>query len=155
MPKRTLLLAALFIPALGHAAVYQCEVNGQTVFSDQPCGDNSREIEIRSSKIGSGDSMTSEAGNLFVQERELERDIRNLENKKQRLRKAMDRALVRWQQQKERANNNLAGATWEQSLAQEADVLRERYQSEIDEVDRELQQKKQELKEVRNTESGS
>ena len=32
----------------------------------------------------------------------------------------MDNALIRYQRQKANANNNLAGATWEGSLAQEA-----------------------------------
>ncbi|WP_442914997.1 DUF4124 domain-containing protein [Marinobacter sp. G11] len=34
-----MLLISLSIPALGHTAVYQCKTNGQTVFSDQPCGE--------------------------------------------------------------------------------------------------------------------
>ena len=36
MLKRTLLLISLSIPALGHAAVYQCKSNGQTVFQISP-----------------------------------------------------------------------------------------------------------------------
>ncbi len=148
MLKRTLLFIALTTPALSNAAVYQCKVNGQTVFSDQPCGNDAQKIEVRTSKIGTGGSMASDAGNRFVRARELEREIRDLKDEKQDLREAMDRALVRWQQQKARANNNLAGATWEQSLAQEAEVLRERYQAEIDDVDRELQEKKKQLNEV-------
>jgi|TARA_B100000749_G_C18434144_1_gene469273 hypothetical protein len=50
----------------------------------------------------------------------------------------MDDALDRYQQQKSLANNNLAGATWEQALANEAEVMRQRYQSEIDELDDEI-----------------
>jgi len=78
-------------------------------------------------------------GDRFVKSRELDREIRRLEREKEDLRDEMDRAMKRWQQQKRRASNNLAGATWEQSLAQEAEVLRKRYQSEIDDVDRQLE----------------
>ena len=50
----------------------------------------------------------------------------------------MNQAMASYQRQKSYANNNLAGATWEGALAEEASVLRERYQSEIDGIDREL-----------------
>jgi len=42
---RTILTISLLVPALSHAAVYQCTVNGQTVFSDHPCGDNAKELD--------------------------------------------------------------------------------------------------------------
>lgn len=45
MLKRTILSIAILAPALTHAAVYQCKVNGQTIFSDQPCGDNAKELD--------------------------------------------------------------------------------------------------------------
>jgi len=139
MLRRTLLSILLITPALGHAAVYQCKVNGQTIFSDQPCGDNAKEITVKAPPVNGGGSMQTEAGDRFVKSRELDREIRRLEREKEDLRDEMDRAMKRWQQQKRRASNNLAGATWEQSLAQEAEVLRKRYQSEIDDVDRQLE----------------
>ncbi len=139
MLKRTVLSIFLIAPAIGHPAVYQCKVNGQTTFSDQPCGDNAKEIQVKAPPVNGGGSMQTEAGDRFVKSRELDREIRRLERDKEDLRDAMDRALARWQEQKRRANNNLAGATWEQSLAQEAEVMRERYQSEIDDVDRQLE----------------
>ena len=139
MLRRTVLSFLFLVPALGNAAVYQCKVNGQTTFSDQPCGDDAKKIEVKPPPVNGGGSMQTEAGDTFVKSRELDREIRKLERKKEDLRDAMDRALARWQEQKRRANNNLAGATWEQSLAQEAEVMRERYQSEIDDVDRQLE----------------
>ena len=45
MLKRTLLLITLICPAGAQAAVYQCTVNGQTVFSDRPCGNDSKELD--------------------------------------------------------------------------------------------------------------
>lgn len=148
MLKKTVMVIALSAPAFGYGAVYQCKVDGQTIFSDQPCGADAKEIEVKAPGLQGGSSMQSDAGNRFVEVRQLERDIQRLEREKEKLRSAMDRALARWQQQKRRANNNLAGATWEQSLAQEAEVLRERYQSEIDDVDRQLDRKRQERERV-------
>lgn len=75
----------------------------------------------------------------LMETRELDRKIRRLEREKDDIRDKMDQSLARWQQQKNRASNNLAGATWENSLAQEAETLRKRYQSEIDDVDKKIE----------------
>src|SRR5690554_3050753 len=47
MLKRTLFFIALISPGIAQAAIYQCTVNGQTVFSDHPCGEDSKQIENR------------------------------------------------------------------------------------------------------------
>lgn len=151
MLKRIILLIALTASALGHAAVYQCKVNGQTVFSDQPCGDDAKEINIKPpARNGSG--MVSDGARDFLEHRDrkakterIGRDIERLEREKTQVRKKMDEALDRYQQQKSLANNNLAGATWETALANEAEVMRQRYQSEIDDIDRQIERKRQEL----------
>lgn len=144
MLKRTILSIVLLAPALSQAAVYQCKVNGQTVFSDQPCGDDAKEINIKPpARNGSG--MVSDGARDFLEHRDrkakierISRDIDRLEREKAQVRRKMDDALDRYQQQKSLANNNLAGATWEQALANEAEVMRQRYQSEIDELDDEI-----------------
>lgn len=144
MLKRTLLLLALTAPALSYGAVYQCKVNGQTVFSDQPCGNNAKEIEIRSApKVGG--SMGGDSASEFLEYRDkkrqvqlIDREIGQLKDRRQRVKGYMDDALIQYQRDKARANNNLAGAVWESSLAEEAQVLRERYQSEIDEINRDI-----------------
>ncbi|MCG8516670.1 MAG: hypothetical protein MI794_01605 [Pseudomonadales bacterium] len=46
--------------------------------------------------------------------------------------------MARWQREKAYANNNLAGATWENSLAKEAEVLRQRYQDDIRSLEAEV-----------------
>jgi len=145
MLKRTLLLISLSIPTLGHTAVYQCKTNGQTVFSDQPCGEDARRIQVKApARIGGG-SMLGKSGQEFLDHRgrkseveSIDRSIERLERQKARAKMNMDNALIRYQRQKANANNNLAGATWEGSLAQEAEVLRKRYQAEIDGVNREI-----------------
>lgn len=146
MLKRTLLFIALTIPALSNAAVYQCKVNGQTVFSDQPCGNDAKEIEVKGPARSGGGSMVGEGGKQFLEGRDrkakverIDRQISDLERQRERAKQNMDAALVRYQRQKAHANNNLAGATWEGALAEEASVMRERYQSEIDSIDRQIE----------------
>ena len=138
MFKRIFLITAFILPALSYGAVYQCKEDGQTVFSDRPCGDNSKEIEVNAPAMSGGSSMKSEAGDRFVRIRELDRKIARLEKEKEALRNDMDEALIRWQKKKGRSANNLAGATWEKALAEEAEVMRKRYQSEIDDVDQRI-----------------
>lgn len=52
MFKRMFLIAALSLPALTQAAIYQCTVNGQKVFSDTPCGKDATEITVDPVTVG-------------------------------------------------------------------------------------------------------
>ncbi|OEY66790.1 DUF4124 domain-containing protein [Marinobacter sp. X15-166B] len=153
MLKRMLFLFAITAPAYSYSAVYQCKVNGQTVFSDQPCGNDAKKIEIKAPTTQGGASMAGDGVQDFLRHREkkqqverIDRDIDRLEKQKTRAQRNMDNALIDYQRQRARANNNLAGAIWEGSLASEADVMRQRYQTEIDGADREINR----LREERN-----
>jgi len=46
----TFSLFALAVPA--QAQVFRCETDGNTVFSDQPCGEDAESIELRDNRIG-------------------------------------------------------------------------------------------------------
>lgn len=139
MVRFLILSFLLSASAASQAAVYQCKVNGQTIFSDRPCGDNAKKIEVVAPQSNGGGSMQSDAGDRFMAIRDAEREMRGLVRKKDAIQKQMDQAHARWQREKRRANNNLAGATWEQSLAQEAEVMRQRYQSQINDVERDIE----------------
>lgn len=159
MLKRTLLTVALITPAFGHAAVYQCKVNGQMVFSDQPCGESAKKIEVQAPPVSGGGSMVSGSAQQFMAERDkkrkiqlIDRKIEDQEKRKTIARRAMDDALIRYQRQKAYANNNLAGAVWESSLADEAEVLRQRFQAEIDSADREIDRLRAERLRILQTE---
>ncbi len=52
MLKKMALALTLFIPAAGHTAIYQCEVNGEAVFSDYPCGDDATEVTVDPVTVG-------------------------------------------------------------------------------------------------------
>ena len=155
MLKRIILSIALITPVAGHAAVYQCKVNGQTIFSDQPCGDNAKEIEVKAPALSGGGSMLGDNGAEFLEHRDrknkvadIDRQIDRLEDQKKRAQRNMDEAFRSFQNKKSRANNNLAGATWEGALADEAEVMRERYQSEIDDVNGEIDRLRDERRRI-------
>lgn len=144
--RSAILLAIWVFLASGvvHAQIYKCEQGGRLVFSDRPCGDDAEVIEQRTATQVGG-SLANPAAEGFLQHRatketveRIDRQIADLERRKSNVRQMMDRDLAEWQRNRARANNNLAGATWEQSLAQEAEVKRARHQSEIDQIDREI-----------------
>lgn len=145
MDIRVFTAALLFASTSASAAVYQCNVGGQKVFSDRPCATDAKEIEVKAAPKVGGSLVTDADRSLlqtFDNDRAVKRIDRSIEERQERvstLRRQMDSALLEWQKQKSLANNNLAGATWEAALAQEADVLRQRYQSQIDEELREIE----------------
>jgi|SRR5690554_1090930 len=155
MLKRTLILIVFSLPALAHSAVYQCEINGQMVFADQPCAADAKRIQVKApARIGGG-SMLGKGGQTFLDQRAqqrqvegIDRDIERLERQRARAKMNLDNALIRYQDRKSRASNNLAGATLEGSLAQEAEVMRSRFQSEIDRASREVEQLRAERRRV-------
>lgn len=155
MLKRTLFVIALTSPVIGHGAVYQCTVNGQTVFSDQPCGNDAQKIEVRAPRVQGGGSMANEGVQDFLRDRQqkqqverIDRDITRLERQKATARQNMEAAIRRYESDRSRANNNLAGAVWEGSLAEGAEIQRQRYQSEIDGADREIDRLRQERRRI-------
>ncbi|WP_228744387.1 DUF4124 domain-containing protein [Marinobacter salsuginis] len=46
----TLTLSVLAVPV--QAQVFRCEKGGNTVFSDQPCGEDAQSVEVRDNRIG-------------------------------------------------------------------------------------------------------
>lgn len=147
MLKRALVLIGFFIPVFAHPAIYKCEGDGPTIYSDQPCGNDAKRIQIKApARMGSG-SEVGGRGQKFLdspdQKKELaviDEDIERLRRKKARAKMRLDNALTQYQRQKASANSNSAGAAWEDSLAQETEVLRNRYQAEINEASRQIEQ---------------
>lgn len=153
--KNVIVMAAVFLlPVTSQAAIYQCVVDGQTEFSDQPCGDTSKKIEHKAAPMVGG-SMANSGTDEFLEHRAskrkielIDREISSLQKKRQRVRDRMDSKLARYQSDRLRANNNLAGAVWENSLAEDAQVMRERYQSEIDQIDRDIERLRKERRDI-------
>ena len=72
--------------------------------------------------------------------RDLEHEIRARRSRIGDEQSAMDREIAALRQQKARANNNLAGATWEKSISEEMNAVVGRYDVRIrtlqDEINR-------------------
>jgi hypothetical protein len=144
--KRTILLSVLLsLSATSTAAVYQCTGdNDQTIFSDQPCGDDAVKLDHKAAPALGG-PMVTEGSRDFLEGREvksavhrIDTNIRQLQLQLKRAKRQLDVDMAEWESDKSRANNNLAGATWENSLAQEASLKQQQYQSKVSQIDRDM-----------------
>jgi uncharacterized small protein (DUF1192 family) len=151
-----MMIAALLVATSAHAQVYKCRINGQMVFSDQPCAADAKPIDVRPASGRGADSTpapgaapinASNNPQALIARMERDRRIRDLEYdiRARRARigeeqAAMEREVAALRGQKSRANNNLAGATWEKSISEEMSATVARYDVRIralqDEIDR-------------------
>ncbi len=113
----------------------------KTVFQERPCAGEGKQIEHNpiSGIKPTVDAHTGTAGHTAMLQR-LEADgeirqlgwkIRDKEAEIRRLRKSMDAEVNALAAKKSRAANNLAGATWEQSISSEMDAVTKGYDIKI------------------------
>ncbi|HSH85528.1 MAG TPA: DUF4124 domain-containing protein [Guyparkeria sp.] len=135
-----ILAAALAVGSV-QAAVYKCEgPDGELTFSDRPCpGQPTEEIAI--DYLEPTDAQRLQAAETAVSYARLEQEramqarhdrIAAIEQRVRRLQKARDRELAVLRARKRYAANNLAGATWLQSINQEMDTVTRKYAGEIE-----------------------
>jgi len=142
--KHAMILAVLFAAAApASAQIYKCPApNGSTVFSDAPCADGARPITVtpasghaaapqESAGQRTSDRLSARADEMARTRRirELGYEIRDLEIAMSGDIDRMNTELGGLQARKARANNTLAGATWEASISQEMQAVTARYQA--------------------------
>ena len=114
------------------AAIYKCETNGKTIFSDKKCGGSTQEITLKSSgTLHIGKDRLEEMSNTSRITRK-ETKIKRLEDDIKSLQKKMDIELNALRRKKLRAANNQAGATWEESISTEMQAVADKYKIKID-----------------------
>ena len=160
-PHWRLALTMLSTPAW---AIYQCQdpATGRTTFQERPCEATSmrgKQIEVRPSTLGAtGSATTADTAQQLRAQSEhqaKERRLRDLNahdipNAQGRARSAANRCKERMDavgRKKSSASNNLAGATWEQSLSTEMQAIATQCHAETAvlnaEVDRLLNEQRQ------------
>lgn len=124
------------------AAVYKCQVNGETVFSQTPCAADAEKVEVKVHRPSEGETKAAEERANWLREenaamradrksRDAAIEIAKLEREIEGYQVQMDKELAALRGQKARANNNLAGATWEQSIATEMQAVVDKYSTKI------------------------
>ncbi len=129
----------LILASSANAAVYECNVEGQTIYSDQPCGDDAVEIEVKEVNVLSKNKSqqpekiaeNKKAISGYIENANIERRVKTLRSKIKGVNKARDKKIAALKRKSRRANNNLAGATWLESIAQETQAVIQQADSEI------------------------
>ena len=82
----------------------------------------------------------------YIEKQRIAREITRLEGDRKRVIAARDQRLRNLRESRRYANNNLAGATWQQSLAQEQVAAAQEADTLVSSIDRQIEQLKDELK---------
>lgn len=144
MSRFFLLLLCVFSGFAQAGQYHVCtDVDGKKSFQAMPCNDTEqaevREYEVRKSLGDSGPSVGLPTdSDIYKQMKadnrraQLKRDIRKSELAIERYQGQMTTEMALLRKRKGRANNNLAGATWEQSISAEMQAVSDKYGNLID-----------------------
>lgn len=156
--------AATLSTGTAHAQVFKCkDANGTTVFASQPCGAGAQAIDVRpasgaartpplatttapasSTAIGESAaprSLTQRADDA-ARRRILDDDIYRKQRELNALQEELSARQAQLREKKRHAANNLAGATWEQSISDEMQAVAAEYDIKIRRVTKELDELK-------------
>lgn len=148
------------------AEMYKCSENGKTVFQEHPCKGGGGEIKLKpqsgeapppppagnatAGQTPPGDRLSAQQAQLASMEksrksREIEFQIRASEREIRDLEREQERELEALREKKAYARNNLAGATWQQSISTEMQSVVERYKTRIGMVNSRIDRQRKEL----------
>ncbi len=131
---RVFITALALVSAPLQAQIYQCiNERGKPVFSDSPCGEAAKQIHLENRS--SGLSMSVEGMENVAranQVRKAERDIAKAERRIALLMQEKRRKIARIDHDAQFAADNIAGATYLDSLAKEKQAVIDDYNLRID-----------------------
>lgn len=153
--KAVLALALLGLACLPAQAqsIYKCvDDQGRKTFSQSPCADDAEKITVKNDNAGlsvgpKGDFSKMRDSNAI---RGMNRKIDTLSYEADTLRNKREGELAALREQKSYAANNLAGATWLQSLSAEMQTVTDTYNSQIESKRDEIKRLQQEIRDIRN-----
>lgn len=136
---RWLALGALVMAGAANAGIYKCTENGAVVFSQTPCSDSAEKVEVRTytpdpEEVRRQQERVEQSNKKLdaaIEQREVDRNISKLQRKIRGYQRRMDSELSALRRKKLAANNNLAGAAWEQSISDEMKAVTEKYKTKI------------------------
>jgi hypothetical protein len=139
------------------AEVYKC-ADGK--YQADPCDENSQPVDLSGvgSFIKSSDSISqSSVGSnatsdkkkeisTYIEKQRIAREFTRLEGDRKRVIAERVQRLRNLRESRQYASNNLAGATWQQSLAQEQLAAAQEADTQVSSIDRQIDQLKDDLK---------
>jgi hypothetical protein len=143
-----LLLAIISLPL--HAEIYKCvDEKGKTTFSQFPCDDSAEIITVKTTQPAQPEKSVSEYSSE-LEAISIRTEIRKLEKRKRLLQRKLNTELAALKRKKLLANNNLAGATWKQSISSEMEAMSTSYTSKIQTTQDQIEAAKADLKDLKN-----
>lgn len=151
-------LFLLLLLSFGASAnVYKCEVDGVVTYSQVPCADDAEVtdytittdtadqlqqaqsvVEVSSVVAGESTDQTHNRLTQSVKKRDLKAKIERLKRQTVQKAKERDTKLATLKNTKRQAYNNLAGATWEESLSTEMAAVAKQYGTDIENINKEI-----------------
>lgn len=138
-----IIIACLCLVSVSATAqqVNKCQIDGKTVYQHAPCkaGATANKLSIKDDAPPK-EVVEAQRERLFSyaksvendhQLNQLNRDINTEESNIRRYQRSMDIEIDSLQNKKKQSRNNLAGATWEQSISSEMSAIAEKYQTKI------------------------
>lgn len=164
---RTLLIAAIILTTLAtaQAEIYKCQVDGKTLFSDQPCnGDPNQQVYLQSTSNQETATAPQATQTVPTKNTTSPGDVTELETKYfilddeisrakaavEKIKQEQTAELEKLKRKKNLAMNNNAGANWEQSISTEMAAVVELYNKRIDRAIADIDRDEKDLDEIKN-----
>lgn len=157
MERRLITVALLgLVTFTAEAAIYKCTIDGKVVFSQTPCADDAKTVTVKAPpKMGNGEPSAArekmrarlDAAQRARNRKSDEKELDKIDKKITDLERGMNTQLAKLRLKKTRARNNLAGATWENSISEEMSAVTKQYQTMIENAKEERRRVLERLKE--------
>ncbi|SQH76923.1 Predicted periplasmic protein (fragment) [Shewanella benthica] len=98
------------------------------------------------SVVVNNNKLDKQKSQRYFNNQQVERDINHLELQRKKVIKKRDNQLNALKNRGRWASNNLAGATWQQSLAQEMQAITQQADTLVSTIDRQIAQLKTEFR---------
>ncbi|SQH76931.1 conserved protein of unknown function [Shewanella benthica] len=140
-----LLFFALLVPGMAMSEVYQC---ADGVYQADPCDDGTEALDLShvGSVVANNNKLDKQKSQRYFNNQQVERDINHLELQRKKAIKKRDNQLSALRNRGRWASNNLAGATWQQSLAQEMSAVNQEADTLVSTIDRQIAQLRTEFR---------
>ena len=137
MLRKAVLIAFSCIGSAEAASIYKCvDDKGRVEFSQSPCSDAAERLTIDVPNIGTEGSTNARVILDEIKKahrpREIDREIKTLERDISGYQKEMDTEMRLLRGRKKYAANNLAGATWEESISTEMSAVVASFKTKIE-----------------------
>ena len=153
MDRKSFVMLAVVLTSIpsfsAGAEVYKC-ADGK--YQADPCDETSKPVDLSnvgsvvnsgsSSAYGATDYGKKQEISSYIDNQRISREITKLENDRKRVIERRDQRMRDLQNGRRYANNNLAGATWQQSLAQEMAAVAQQADTQVSSIDRQIEQLK-------------